>query len=180
MILRKINAAVSLITTVLLMKHAVFLSVWMLSRCSIAKSGNVMPFILAALMVIHAAISIILGIFGHDGAKKQKVKSYPKLNKPTIMQRATGIMMIVLLGLHIAGSANHFQPKILHAVLHPLFFAAALAHTSVSVSKAMITLGIGNAKAVKIIDAIMKIICIATFIASVVGFYLCLFVGVAR
>lgn len=180
MILRKINALVSLLTTALLMKHAVFLSIWMLSRGSMAKADNGMPFVLAALMVIHALISIILGILVHKGTKKQACKSYPKMNIPTIVQRATGIMMIVLLGLHISGSANHFQPKMLHAVIHPLFFAAALAHTSISASKAMITLGIGNAKTVKVVDAVMKIICIATFAASVVGFYLCLFVGVVR
>ena len=68
----------------------------------------------------------------------------------------------------------------LHAVLHPLFFAAALAHVSVSTSKALITLGIGNAKAVKIVDTVMKILCPAIFAAAVIGFYICLFVGVAK
>ena len=68
----------------------------------------------------------------------------------------------------------------LHAILHPLFFAIVLAHVAVSVSKAMITLGIGNAKVIKVVDVVMKVICIATFVAGIIGFYLCLFVGVAR
>ena len=180
MLLRKINAALSLLTTVLLLDHAIFLSVWMLSRCSIAKAENFMPRILAMLVVVHAIISIVLAILGHKGVEKRKCKEYPKLNVSTMIQRMSGIFMLLLLGLHIAGAANHFQPKILHAVLHPLFFAVALAHVAVSTSKALITLGIGNAKVVKIVDVIIKVLCVGTFIAGVIGFYLCLFVGVAR
>ena len=180
MLLRKINATLSLLTTVLLLNHAIFLSVWMLSRCSIAKAENFMPWVLVVLMVVHAIISIVLAILGHKGVEKRKCKEYPKLNVSTTMQRMSGVFMLLLLGLHIAGAANHFQPKILHAVLHPLFFAVVLSHVAVSGSKAMITLGIGSAKTVKVVDVVIKIICIATFIASVIGFNLCLFVGVAK
>ena len=96
------------------------------------------------------------------------------------MQRASGILMILLLAVHILGANNYYKPKALHAVLHPLFFAIVLAHVAVSVSKAMITLGIGNAKVIKTVNVIVKVICIATFIACVIGFYLCLFMGVAK
>lgn len=180
MLLRKINAALSLLTTVFLLNHAIFLSVWMLSRCSIAKAESFMPWILVILMAIHAIISIILAVLGHKGAKKRKSKEYPKLNVSTTIQRMSGVFMILLIGLHIGGAVNHFQPKILHAILHPLFFALALAHIAVSTSKALITLGIGNAKVVKIVDTIIKALCVGTFIVGVIGFYLCLFVGVAR
>ena len=88
--------------------------------------------------------------------------------------------MILLLILHIVGAINHFQPKILHAVLHPLFFAVVLSHVAVSGSKAMITLGIGSAKVVNATDVVIKVLCVATFVASVIGFYICLFVGVAK
>jgi hypothetical protein len=132
------------------------------------------------LVVVHAIISILLGFLGHKGAEKRKCKEYPKLNVSTMIQRISGVLMLILLVLHIVGASNYYQPKILHAVLHPLFFAIVLAHVAVSVSKAMITLGIGNAKAVKIVDVAVKVICILTFIASVLGFYLCLFVGVAK
>ena len=76
---------------------------------------------------------------------KRKCNSYPQLNISTIVQRATGIGMLLLLGLHIAGAATHFQPKILHSIMHPVFFAVSFLHIAVSVSKAMITLEIGNA-----------------------------------
>ena len=180
MILRKINAGLSLVTTVLFLNHAISLSIWMLYRCGIQKSPVNMPKALMVVTVLHAVLSILLAILGHKGAEKRKCKSYPKMNSSNIMQRVTGIGMLLLLGLHIAGAATHFQPKILHAVMHPVFFAVAFVHIAVSVSKAMITLGIGNAKAVKIVDIIMKILCAVTWIASVIGFYRCLFLGVAR
>lgn len=180
MLLRKINAVLSIICTVLILDHAMFLSVWMLSRCSIAKSESFMPIILMILVVAHAIISIIQGVIGHKNAEKRKCKEYPKLNVSTIIQRASGILMILLLVLHIVGATNYYQPKILQAVLHPLFFAVVLSHVAVSGSKAMITLGIGDAKLVKVADVVIKIICVATFIASVIGFTLCLFVGVAK
>ena len=180
MLLRKINAGLSLITTILLVDHAMFLSVWMLARCSFDVSNEEMPYVLAGLAAIHALLSIILAIRGHKGAKKEKVKSYPKMNIPTMVQRITGILMILMLGLHIAGAKNHYKPKMLHAVFHPVFFAVALAHAAVSVSKAMITLGIGNAKTVKIVNVVMRTLCVVTFVACVIGFYLCLFLGVKR
>jgi preprotein translocase subunit SecG len=180
MLLRKINAVLGLFTTVLLMDHAIFFSVWMLSRCSIEKSADFMPRILAVLMVLHAILSIILLIKNHKGAEKNKHKKYSELNIETYVQRITGVLIILMMGLHIAGAANHFQPKILHAILHPLFFAVALAHCAVSVDKAFITLGIGSTKFIRVVNVAMKIICCATLVAGVIGFYICLFVGVAR
>ena len=180
MILRKINAALSLLATVLLMDHAIFFSVWMLSRCSIEKSADFMPRILAVLMVLHAILSVILLIKNRKGINKIKHKKYSELNIGTYVQRISGVLIILMMGLHIAGAANHFQPKILHAILHPLFFAVALAHSAVSVDKAFVTLGVGSAKFIKAIHIAMKMICCATFAAGVIGFYICLFVGVAR
>ena len=180
MILRKINAALSLATTVLLMNHAIFFSIWMLSRCSIEKSADFMPRILAVLMVIHAVLSVILLIKTHKGAEKNKGKKYAALNIGTVMQRITGVLIVLMMGLHMAGAANHFQPKMLHAVLHPLFFAAALAHIAVSADKALITLGIGSVGVICAVRIAMRVICGATLVAGVIGFYLCLFVGVAR
>lgn len=180
MILRKINAVLSLLTTFLLLDHAIFFSLWMLSRCSIEKSVDAMPWILAILMGIHAVISILILLFSQKGKEKRKYNKYAKMNLPTLVQRVSGILMLLLLVLHIVGSSNHFQPKLLHAILHPIFFTSALAHTSVSASKALITLGIGNTKVVRVVDVIMKVICGVLLVAGVAGFYICLFMGVAR
>lgn len=179
MILRKINAFLSLIASVLLLDHAIFFSIRMLSRGVIPKTVDAIPWILVAIMVIHAVMSIILLILGRKGSKNQQhVNKYLKMNVPTLVQRISGFLMILLLALHIIGAINHFQPKLLHAILHPIFFASVLAHVSISVSKALITLGVGNAKVIRIVDIVIGAICGAVLVAGVIGFYLCLFLGV--
>ena len=181
MLLRKINSVLSLITGLLLLDHVIFFSVWMIMRGSIAKSAPVLPRVLVVLTVVHAILSVVILIRNRKSkdAEKSDCKDYPKLNASTYIQRISGVLMLVLLGLHIAGSINHFQPQMLHAIMHPIFFAIALVHTGFSTSKALVTLGVGNATVVKAVDVIVKLICAGTFIASVIGFYLCLFVGVA-
>ena len=95
------------------------------------------------------------------------------MNLPTIIQRASGVCMVIFAGLHIAGATGALQPPpAVHAILPPLFFVIALAHAAVSTSKAFITLGIGNARFVKAVGVIMKVICAATLVAAVIGFYL--------
>ena len=173
MLMRKINAGLSLLTALLLLDHALFNAVWMISHGTIEKSGAFMPWILFGFMLAHAVISIDLAISAHAGIEKRKCKSYPKLNVATIVQRISGVVLIVFTGLHVAGAAGFMQPpRLVHAILPPLFFTIALLHVAVSTSKAFITLGIGSAKFVKVVDIVVKVICVATLIASITGFYL--------
>ena len=181
MLLRKINAVISLVITFLLLDHAIFISAWMLSKGTIAKNADFMPWILVGLVAMHAFISIDLAISAHMGIEKRKCKNYPKMNVSTIVQRISGILIAIFTGLHVAGAAGFMHPpQFVHAVVPPLFFAMTLAHTSVSTGKALITLGIGNAKIVKIADVVVKIICGLTLIACVTGFYLYSFKGGAQ
>lgn len=173
MLMRKLNAALSLLTTVLLMDHAIFLAVWMLSRGSITKSVGVAPWILAGVVSVHAVISIYLAIIAHRGTEKRKVKNYVKLNRSTIIQRVSGVLMVIFTPLHIASAAGFMHPpKIVHAMVLILFYTIVLAHIAVSGSKACITLGIGNAKFIKIADIVVKIVCAVTLVAALTGFYL--------
>ena len=173
MILRKINACVSLLTTIMLLKHAIFNAVWMLSGCSIEKPVNGMSHIMFVLMMVHAIISIFLGVLGHKGAEKRKCNNYANLNKSTNIQRMSGVFLIPLTVLHIAGTLGFIQPpKLVHAMLPPIFFAVALMHVAISTGRAFITLGIGNARLFKVVDITVKVICGATFIADITGFYL--------
>lgn len=173
MLQRKINAGVSLLCTLLLMAHAISLAVWMLSRGSTEKIPGVMAWILFGLMLAHAFISIDLAISAHAGTEKRKCKNYPKLNAAAIAQRASGVALILFTVLHVLGTVGILQPPpAVHAVLPPLFFTISLAHAAISTGKAFITLGIGNVKFIKTVDVLMKVICGATLIADVVGFYL--------
>lgn len=170
---RKVNAAVSLLTMVMLLAHAILLSVWMLSGGRTVKPAGVIGWIAMGLMLTHALISIDLAISAHEETKNRKGKKYPKMNVSTIIQRASGILMIPTAVFHIAGTAGYLQPPpVVHVIVSPLFFVVVLMHIAVSASKAFITLGIGNAKLVKAVDIVIKVICGATLIAGVIGIYL--------
>lgn len=175
MLLRKVNAWLSVATTMLLFQHTFFYSFCMLSLCDFNTVNEIISYVLAGLMILHAVLSAVMAFLGHKGADKGKFKDYPKINISTIIQRTSGILMLLLIGLHIWGAACFFQPKILHAFIQPLFFIMALAHASVSFSKAFITLGIGNARTIRIIDIATRILCLVIFILGVVGFYYCMF-----
>ena len=178
--LRKINALISILIVLIFLDHSIFYSVVMLSRYRIPANVTVLPWVMTILVAVHAILSIAMAVLGHKGAEKRKCNTYTQLNARTMIQRYSGLLMILLLVVHIAGSNTHFQPQLLHAVLHPIFFAIALIHFSVSASKAFVTLGIGNAKLVKAVDVLMVILCGTIFVACVVGFYLCLFMGVVK
>ena len=173
MLLRKINAGASLLTTILLLIHAIIVALWTLSRGSVAIRTGFMPWVLVGTTVIHALISIDLAMTAHEGTEKRKWKSYPKWNVSTMVQRISGVLLMVFIGLHVAGATGAMQPpQLVHAIVPPVFFALSLAHASVSTSKAFITLGIGGAKFIKAVDVAVKVICGATLIACVTGFYL--------
>ena len=170
--LRKINAFLSLIITILLMDHAIFNAAWMLSYGNIHKSTE-MSRVLVGLMLVHAIMCIVMAILGYKGAEKRKCKEYAKLNIQTLVQRISGVLLILFTALHVLGTVGILQPpKPIHATLPILFFALTMAHVAVSGSKALITLGIGSAKFVKIADIVIKVLCVVTLVADVIGFYL--------
>lgn len=173
MLLRKINAIISLLTTLFLLYHAIFISVWMLSKGSIEQSAPVAPWILTGLVGIHAFISIYFAVLSFGEGEKRKVKSYPKMNGATIFQRVSGILLIIFAALHVAGASGAMQPPhIVHTIFPPIFFTIALAHAAISTDKALITLGLGNARIIKVVGVAVKLICAATLIAAIAGVYL--------
>lgn len=173
MLLRKINAAISLLATFFLLDHAIFASAMMLSKGSIKQGAPYAPWILAGVMLLHAFISIYTAVAANADNEGHKGRKYGKMNRATIIQRISGLLMTVFAALHVAGAAGYMHPpKIVHAIVPAVFFTIALAHVAVSGSKAFITLGIGNAKIIKVIDVAIKIICAATLIAALAGFYL--------
>ena len=171
--LRKINAGISLLCTVLLLYHAIFLGVWMLSKGAAAMPLKQAARALMGLMVLHGFISIFQGVSAHSETETNPGRQYPKLNRATMIQRISGILLFVFAALHVAGTVGLMQPpQVVHAILPPLFFTIALLHTAVSSSKALITLGIGSAKAIKVADRVIKVLCVVTLIADITGFYL--------
>lgn len=187
--LRKVNAVLSLMATALLLGHAISSAVWMLSGGRIPKAGSYISWALVGVIAAHVLISIFLMISGHKGTRGHKVKAYPRMNIPTIVQRISGALMMIFICQHIADTAGTVKtPESVHAVtgatvsaqtirgihtvIPPLFFILVMAHIAVSTGKAFITLGIGSARFVKRADAAVKVICAATLLADIIGFYL--------
>ena len=171
--LRKTNAVFSLLATMLIFGHAISIGIWMLSQGRTHRMPHSVSFVLLLVFVIHAVLSIILMATSHKGAPKNKGNIYPKLNAPTLVQRISGVLLIIFTWLHIAGAIGIMQPpKAVHAIVPPLFFTLVMAHVAISVSKAFITLGIGNAKFVKRADIAIKLVCAVVLVADIVGFYL--------
>ena len=160
--LRKINAVFSLITTVLLLAHAISTAFWMLSRGKVIPfGGHTLPRVLVLAVIAHAIVSIVLMITTNKGRKNRKTRTYPNLNASTMVQRISGVLMIVFTWLHVAGATGVIKlPQIIHAFVPPFFFLLVMSHVAVSGSKAFITLGIGNATFVKRLDIVIKLICV--------------------
>jgi hypothetical protein len=171
--MRKINAILSLLTTLLLFDHASFNTVRMLSGGTVEESADFMPWIFLGFMLMHAIVSIGLLISTRAKNEKQTSKAYVRFNAATLVQRFSGVALIVLAGLHAVGTSGlvHF-PGPVYPVLHVVFFTVAFAHVAISTSKALITLGIGNAKFVRVADIVIKVICAAMLIAALAGVFL--------
>ena len=173
MTLRKVNAGMGLLATFMLLMHAIFLAVWMLSKGSVSIGSDVLSWIMTGVTGLHALVSIFIMASSHDGTESHKGKQYPKLNVPTIVQRISGVLLVLFTALHITGAAGITDtPPLVHAIVPPIFFTLVMAHIAVSVSKAFITLGIGNARFIRTADIVVKAICGITLIADITGFYL--------
>ena len=175
MFLRKINAVISLLTTLLVLLHASLNAVTMLSAGAIQKPAVAVytSWVLCGLMVLHALICIDMMVSHIMESKGRRYKKYAKLNAATVFQRISGGLLILFTALHVGGTAGPMKPPpVIHATVPVVFFTFVMAHVAVSTSKAFITLGIGNAKTVKAIDIAVKVICVITLIADIIGFYL--------
>jgi hypothetical protein len=170
-IARKINAVISLVCTFLILVHSGYDALWMFMRGKLPNLPKPLAFILLWFVVIHVVLSIVTAILGSKGKTKKDEKMYAKPNKETLLQRVLAILIVLMLPLHIIGMGNHLNPKILHSILHPIMFFAVYAHTGISFNKALITLGIGDAKLIKVLGIVAKVVCMLLFVASVIGLY---------
>ena len=119
-VVEKINAVLGLLNSVLILDHSTFYTLWMFSRGRLTPSAPQLPKLLVLLVVIHAVLSIVSAVRAHKN-KQAKVRMYNRQNRATVLQRGSGIVMLLLLVLHIVGNITHFQPSWLHAVVHPVF-----------------------------------------------------------
>ena len=127
----------------------------------------------------HVIFSLIIVMFLHDGTR---LGGYAGLSKRTIVQRASGIAILVLLVAHVhsfgfivAGEPLDALAKALIIVSEVLFFAAICTHLATSFSKSLITWGLIRDEAVeRRVNLAAEIVCAIIF--AVASFALVRFV----
>ena len=146
MVLKKINAALSLLTIVGMLIHVIYNIYAYLTFYynPLLKQLTAYPFLIC--VCLHALLGIFIVVTQGDGTA---IKYYKKQNLSTIIQRISAALMLLLLIVHIrmfdlmgyaAGQGKWWLWWLL-VFIELLFFAAVIAHISVSFSKALITMG---------------------------------------
>ncbi len=152
--LKKINAVVALITVVLLIGHIVYNTFCYLTMYYNPMLKQIFSVPLMIAVCIHAVLGMMSVFILSDGAN---LSQYPKLNRKTILQRASAALIFPLLILHIngfiflsaaAGSRNMFLFFAIQAV-NVIFYFDIMIHVALSVSRALITLGILGSREVQ-------------------------------
>ena len=173
--LKKINATLSLLAIIVLMLHigySVFAYITFYYNPVLTKAFAI-PFMV--MTCLHAICGMSIVFLQKDGTR---LDLYPKQNMRTILQRVSAAMIFPLLILHI----NTFQllqfsvgkgMYLLFGLLifmEVLFFATVITHVAVSITGALITLGILSSRKKQIIlDRIIYIIGALAFVIAVIA-----------
>ncbi len=169
--LKKINAILSLFTTLALFVHIGYTSYAYLTFYYNPFLKNLTSIPLMVFVCLHAVLAMGIVFFSADGTK---LSQYPKQNAGTVLQRVSAILILPLLFLHIntfdllkncAGDGKWFY-FVLLLISQPVFYATVFTHCAVSVSRALITLGLlSSLEKKKMIDRFVFVLCAVFFIA---------------
>ncbi len=144
--LKKCNSICSWILTVCLFGHFLTMSYSMLTGWYDYSLCKMLARSTAAVTALHVMISLVIVFFFHDGSQLMK---YPRHNIRTILQRASGLVIVCLLHMHVkafqfimSGTALSVSHKISLLATEILFFAAIFIHLGASFSRSLITMGL--------------------------------------
>lgn len=151
MLLKKINAACALLTTVILVLHSAITSLTPLIGLK-----NKPPIFFEILFVAIFAVHIILSLLMIVLSEKYKVKVYPNVEKSWLIQRITAILIIPFAFLHFFVFKEILPAGIpVIFIMHFLLMIITYIHISLSVPNALVTLGFAiTIKRHKVIRAI--------------------------
>lgn len=146
MILKKINAALSLIALLGLIIHVGYNVFAYLTFYYDPVLTRITAFPFMICVCLHAVLGMIMVFTGGDASG---IRYYPGQNLSTVLQRLSAALILLLLVIHIrmfdlmsyASGQEKWWLWWLLIVSEVIFFAAVITHISVSFSKALITLG---------------------------------------
>ena len=161
--LKKVNAVLALLTTLALFVHMAYNAYSFLTFYYNPALKTLTSWPLMVLMCLHGVCGMCSVFLMGDGTR---MEGYTRLNKKTVMQRVSAALIFPLLIIHIntfgalqstAASGNWVVFALLIAV-QLVFYAVVTMHVSVSLSKALITLGlVGDIKTLEKIDRVSQI-----------------------
>ncbi|MCR4923786.1 MAG: hypothetical protein K5931_07240 [Lachnospiraceae bacterium] len=171
--LKKINAALGLLSIVFMLLHIAYtvFSYLTFYYNPLLKMIFAVPFMV--LVCLHAICGMLTVFTQSDGTR---MDLYPKLNMKTILQRVSAALIFPLLILHIntfsllkaAAERKLTFLIILLFISEMLFFATVLTHVSISLTKGLVTLGIlTSVETQKKLDRIIYIVCGIIYIVAV-------------
>lgn len=169
MSLKKTNAVISWILIILLLVHIASTQLYMIAGIFNMQLMMQLPKALGMICVVHICISLGIVFFMHDGSDFTK---YGKLNRKTLLQRLSGIMIILLIHAHINLFASFIYEnlpisagkKIVVFIVEMIFFGAIFLHLDSSFTKSFITMGmIRSEKTERGIDIAARIFCVFGF-----------------
>lgn len=173
--IKKINACLALITAAVFPVHCITMIGLLTGILPFQSWFLIVAWALLYCMAAHAAISVIIFFFANEGTD---VLRYWKKNIGTIVQRASAIAVIALIHLHVMstffskdGCKLSERPEMIPAaLLQLLFMFLAMVHISLSVPKALITLGfLKSALSQKIAWILMLVLCGLLFASALIG-----------
>ena len=140
--IKKLNAWLALITATLLLIHEAYQLFAFILFYYNPVMTKILGYSLAFVFVLHC----ILSAYGFFVLHDSKSVAYKKINIKTVLQRISGMAMILLLPLHICSFIllqKNAGTSIFYLILasQVLFYAAINCHVAVSFSNAFITLG---------------------------------------
>lgn len=158
--LKKANAALGLLAIAILLVHAGYQVVAYLLFIYNPVVTQVLAWMTVGVVAFHAIMGMSMVFFLHDGVT---VKSYPRANLRTILQRASAIGIMVMLILHIKAFAimKSGTPGLIAVeFIQFLFFTSVFTHIGTSFSNAFVTLGLlEDMEKKKKIDRVTWVIC---------------------
>ena len=157
LILKKINAALALLSAAVLLTHNALNSRMMLLM-RVDDSPKLLARLLFIFVVLHAAISILILIFRHDGGNTR----YVKLGSGWLLQRVTGIALLPFAAFHAFIRVGDYGFGLIPILIaHTFILLFAFAHISVSVPNALVTLGwIDTERGRKRVQTVCTAVCV--------------------
>lgn len=170
--LKKINAALGLLSIVFLLLHLGY-SVFAYATFYYNPALKQLTAVPCIVMVcLHAVCGMLAVFFQADGTR---LDLYPKQNARTLLQRVSAALLLPLLILHIntfnlLKSTAEAEQWLWFSILifsQLLFYGTVLTHVAVSVTRGLITLGLlSSANKQKWIDRVIYIIFALAFAAA--------------